>query len=947
MTVDPSSTRPPRLLGRELELGAIARLLDAAEDGQGAVLLLSGPAGIGKTQLIEEACADAAGRGMTVLGARASEGERGFAFGVARQLFEPALYRLGDRQRAAALGGAAELAGELLTRGPSAAPPRSSFAMFHGLYWLAVNLSQQGPLLLAVDDLPACDELSQRFLVLLTRRIAGLRIAIVMAARGEASARRPPVVADLLETDAVEPIEVPKLDKGPARRLARTLLESDDDVVIEAVVGAADGNPLYLREIARTFREGRDEGGAPLGPDGVAHLGPRIVARTAALRMAQCGPDAMELGHALAVLGEDAPPVRALRLAGLPEDRGGAAMAALLAAGILAEDERRVRFSHPLIRAAIYEELPLAHRGALHRRAAELLEDEGAPVEAVATQLMGAPPEASGATIRMLRAAARIALRQEAASTAVTYLRRALAEPPGAERGEVLHSLGEAELAMDPDAAIGHLAEALALADATGRRSEIAQTLARAQAARGRRREAAETIEQALRELDPGDERFARLLADYAAMGAFETGLRRRTLDLMDEWLRDSHAGRTPAERALLAQAGLRSAQEARNVADTAELARRAWGKEALLADEGPDGPSWLLVVWAQLLAQELPRAEGHLGTVIAESRRRGALMAFATASYFRAETRLRLGRLVDAQADCEAALAIRDLGWQRFPAAAAAAHARVLVERGFLAEAEVALGVVEDARLEGTMELPWVLLARARLSSARRESADALRLALTAGELLSGEFGVRHTILPWRPFAAMIAIDCNQAPLAAELIAEEEAIASQAGLPISTGRALRVRARLESGERSREMLEAAAAKFEQGSATLERAFALAELGAALRRGGQRVESREVLRVALDLAHGCDARLLATSIREELAASGARLRREAVSGVDALTPSERRVAGLAAGGMTNSEIAQNLFVTIKTVEFHLANTYRKLDINGRTALAGALDQVVN
>jgi DNA-binding CsgD family transcriptional regulator len=102
------------------------------------------------------------------------------------------------------------------------------------------------------------------------------------------------------------------------------------------------------------------------------------------------------------------------------------------------------------------------------------------------------------------------------------------------------------------------------------------------------------------------------------------------------------------------------------------------------------------------------------------------------------------------------------------------------------------------------------------------------------------------------------------------------------------------------------------------------------------------VESREVLRAALDLANACDARLLATSIREELAASGARLRREVVSGVDALTPSERRVAGLAAGGMTNSEIAQSLFVTIKTVEFHLANTYRKLDIDGRASLADVL-----
>jgi DNA-binding NarL/FixJ family response regulator len=131
----------------------------------------------------------------------------------------------------------------------------------------------------------------------------------------------------------------------------------------------------------------------------------------------------------------------------------------------------------------------------------------------------------------------------------------------------------------------------------------------------------------------------------------------------------------------------------------------------------------------------------------------------------------------------------------------------------------------------------------------------------------------------------------------------------------------------------------------EGSQAELERARALTDLGAALRRAGNRSEAQDTLRLALDLAHRCGALSTAERARAELTAAGARPRRAALTGFDALTASERRVAELACEGLTNREIAQALFVTVKTVEWHLGNTYGKLGIASRRELKTVLENL--
>ena len=175
----------------------------------------------------------------------------------------------------------------------------------------------------------------------------------------------------------------------------------------------------------------------------------------------------------------------------------------------------------------------------------------------------------------------------------------------------------------------------------------------------------------------------------------------------------------------------------------------------------------------------------------------------------------------------------------------------------------------------------------------------------------------------------------------ALELASEELAHARRFGSPSVVGRALRVLGTLER-EQGVEHLREGVEVLERSTAKLELAFALLALGTALRRGRTPTEAREPLRRALELADRCDAKPLAEQARAELYAAGGRPRRTALTGVESLTASERRVAGLAAEGRTNKEIAQALFVTLKTVELHLSHAYRKLGIRSRRGLSSVL-----
>jgi DNA-binding CsgD family transcriptional regulator len=197
----------------------------------------------------------------------------------------------------------------------------------------------------------------------------------------------------------------------------------------------------------------------------------------------------------------------------------------------------------------------------------------------------------------------------------------------------------------------------------------------------------------------------------------------------------------------------------------------------------------------------------------------------------------------------------------------------------------------------------------------------------------------VNPASFPWRSAASGGLAALGRREEAAALAAEEVALARRWGAPRALAVALRAEGALT---RSTDLLREAVAVLDGSEATLERARALTELGAALRRSGRRSEAREPLRIAIELAGECGAAPLADRARTELRAAGGRPRAPLRTGIDALTASERRIAEMAAAGRSNPEIAQDLFVTVKTVEMHLSGAYRKLGIRSRSQLLGVL-----
>jgi DNA-binding CsgD family transcriptional regulator len=217
------------------------------------------------------------------------------------------------------------------------------------------------------------------------------------------------------------------------------------------------------------------------------------------------------------------------------------------------------------------------------------------------------------------------------------------------------------------------------------------------------------------------------------------------------------------------------------------------------------------------------------------------------------------------------------------------------------------------------------------------------LRASAAAGRLAEAVNARHSAIAPWRPPAVGILLAREEVEEAKRLADEDVERARAFGAPGPLGAALRAQGLTMGGAEGIERLRESEQMLSPSPSRLEHARTLVELGAALRRAKHRKESRDPLRRGLDIARRGGALVLAERAHVELRASGARPRRLVLTGVESLTPSERRVAELAAQGLTNREVAQQLYLTKKTVETHLGHVYRKLDISSRSRLADALE----
>jgi DNA-binding CsgD family transcriptional regulator len=919
------------IIERDQELAALLQSIAAAADGQGHLVLIDGPAGIGKTRLLSE-LRRAAGGSMTVLGARASQLERDYPFGVARQLFEAAV--TDPDQREAALAGAAGAARPVFetAAGPEAT---GSFAVLHGLYWLALNLAESRPLLLAVDDLQWADRESLRFLAYLAHRLDGERMLVAATWRSSDPGTDPALLADLAHDPQAVLVHPRPLSALAVRELVRSRLGADaDPSFCDECHAATGGNPLLLRQLLTALEAG---GVRPLAAQTrlVADIGARAVSRSVLPRLARLPAEARAAARAVAVLGPSAQLPTVAALAGVSEPAAAQATAELARADILDRDPP-LRFVHPLVRDAVYEELSPAERQLEHARAAALLRDAGAPEDEVATQLLNTPPRGSDWVAALLVRAGLAARHKSAADSAVAYLRRALAEPPPAgQRAQVLTDLGLTETATDGQQAIEHLSAAYAAAADPLERVKIAQTLVQLWCFSPSPERGLELSREAAAIVPPGeDDAELRLRALRYMTVLFGAGHPAMLGEL--ERYRDGVDGPSRGARMLEAVTAFVWMLEGGPSTRCAALAQRALADGQLVAlDE------MFLVVAAMcvLIAADRDEVLTSWDLIRDAAHRRGSLFAALSVDLWSGFTMGRRGDLTGAEPLLRQAAADQRAWGVLGPSGLAygcGMLGEVLVERGDLTGAQAVLAEAPPtvAASDGENHL-----RRARVKYALAAGDTAAALAAAEDYRAFSAHITNPAWSSWRSHRALARFRAGRKEEAVADATEEVELARQFGAPRALGRSLRVLGVVSGAEKPlREAVEVLAGS----PARLEYAQALAALGSALRRDRRPAEAREPLRTALDLAAACGAAGLAEHVRAELHAAGARPRTEALTGVDALTPSERRVATLAAGGTANKDIAQRLYVTPKTVELHLSAAYRKLGIRSRRELPPAL-----
>jgi DNA-binding CsgD family transcriptional regulator len=266
----------------------------------------------------------------------------------------------------------------------------------------------------------------------------------------------------------------------------------------------------------------------------------------------------------------------------------------------------------------------------------------------------------------------------------------------------------------------------------------------------------------------------------------------------------------------------------------------------------------------------------------------------------------------------------------------------QALTDQGELAAAEEALAAVDAEADRAALNATLLRFARGRLRLEQGRVAEGLGDFLAVGAPLVRAQVVTPSFLPWRSDAALAELTLGDRDNARRLANDELELALAFGTPRALGVAQRAAGLVAGGGRGEILLRAAVDAFQDAGTRLERARALADLGAMLRRRNRRTDARELLREALDIAHRAGAAPLAAHAETELRATGARPRRVVLTGLDSLTASERRIAELASLDLTNREIAQMLFITARTVEGHLTSVFRKLQLDSRNGLSAVL-----
>ena len=920
------------LLERSEQQRAIDAALRDARQGLGRVLVIEGNAGIGKSRLLQE-LRRTASPNQRVITARASELERGFAFGVVRQLFEGIVRdpELGPL----ATEGAAASARAIFEEVPGERAG-ASFAILHGLHWLALNLAEQQPLVLAIDDLHWCDASSLRFFAYLARRLEGTSILLATATRPVTPATvDAELVAELLADPSAMHLYPQALsEEGVAALLAAQLDQPADPAFVRACFGATDGNPLMLRQLARSLQA---EGTTPTAANAasIRRAAHRALSRTVLARVGRYSSDAIAVARAVAVLGNSADLPLVAAFTGLEPAAITAAWTELVDAEILRRDV--LAFVHALVRDAIYFDLPEPERETMHLQAARHLSALGGSMERIASQLELAPALGDPWVADIAEQAGDAATRRGAPDAAARHLRRALDEPPAPERRLiVMQKLAEALFDVDAPAALELLQAIAVQQDDPAERGATEIALVQAMALTDRWIEASALAREAHERLE-GHPDLQAILETIRAVATMFGADDWPGLHAMEAY-RDLAEGQSLGRRLRAGQAALWWTYDGGTSTECAALAERALGSDpTILRDH-------TLVAVAPLYVMGLADRDEGLDLwqrAREDAHRSGSVILKLTADMWLSFTLQRRGDLAEAITGLNDALGLM-LRWgsgdepKRY---CCSSLALAYLDAGDNDRAREALSIAPPQ--PGNRSLGSLLWWHAN-AWAYFDAGDAEQ-ALAATETLEQRSAwIASPIgIDFRIPRALAQHRLGDAAGAEATIQDALEIAERWGSPFVLGQALRVAGEIR-GEDGLPDLRRSAELLDGSCAKVQFTRTLIAYGAALRRDRRPTEAREPLERALELGRACGSPGLEEAARTELAATGVRRRATELGGAGSLTPSERRVADLAAGGRTNREIAQALFVTPKTVEVHLSAAYRKLGIASRHALSGVL-----
>lgn len=933
----------PAMLEREHQVAAIDAALDGLSAGAGTLLLFEGEHGIGRTRLLGAARERARQRRTAVLHARGSDLEQAFGFGVVRQLLETRV----DGPP----GGDHEIDAAKLLGSPmgSRAADDTAYETLHGLHRMCARLADARGLLISIDDLQWADTPSLCFVSYLASRLDDLAVVIVGAIATGEPASDAGLLSAITATPRARVMRASALSPQAVAEIVDGALGGDrGEDFGRSVHDASGGNPFLLTQLLADVAEREAADRTLVSARELLDVCPTPIARSVLRRVQPLAPQAVALAQAVSVLDpRTSTGIRhAAALADVDEAAAAQIAGRLVDAGVLRPDGSPA-FVHPVVRRALYADIPSAWRACAHERAARLLAADGAPARDVAAHLLRAPAIADRWVIRTLREAAGAALTDGAPASAAELLARALEDSPVGGRADLRAQLGRAELRLNRIAAAAdHLQQALQQCDGPDTRAAIGVDLARALVMSGRCRDAIDALDGLIEERRvAGQASEPRLEAERVAAGCLHRARRAGVGAAHAGPPRRALHGAPPAgaSRIALAYDAFENAATGTSAGAACDLARRALADGRLLEMDGGESLHPYLAAWTLALCDQIDDAEQTLGAARASARRSGSRLALSAACCFSAGVLLRRGLLDDADAQSRTALEAARDGWRIGLPLAVAFRAAILLERDELqAATDLVDGVAGQSAIAGSTGARLLQFQRGRVRIATGElqqGLDELRGCVAPG-------AARHvrglTAGAWQAEIAIALARMDRRGEAVSLAGEGVRRARAFGAASAVGTTWRAAGLVVEGDRAVRFMHRAITLLAGCPVRLELARAHVDLGAMLRRANRRAEARRELRHGLDLAERCAATALIKRAKNELQAAGTRPRLPLRKGIEALTASERRVAAMAAAGRTNRAIAQELFITVKTVEWHLGQAYRKLEVRSRRDLPAQL-----